>query len=67
MNIKKITELLNSRSKEDFKSDLIHISNLESKLKEHKFNLSNFWAQQPGVPYQDILNNDAEKIKIYNT
>ena len=64
-NIKKITELLNSSSVKDFKSDLIHISNLEQKLKEHKFDLKRFWSQQPVAPYQNIL-NDAEKIKIYN-
>lgn len=62
-NIKTITELLNSRSKKDFKSDLIHISNLEDKLKEHKFEIAVFWTQQPGPPYQDITNN-AEKIKV---
>ena len=64
-NIKRITELLNSRSRKDFKSDLIHISNLEEKLQEHKFDLTAFWSRKPGPPYQDI-SNDAEKIKIYD-
>lgn len=64
-NIKKITELLNSRSKKDYKSDLIHVTNLDCKLKEHEFNIKLFWSQQPEAPYQNIA-NDSEKIKIYN-
>lgn len=63
-NIRNITELLNSRSRKNFKSDLIHVSNLEHKLIEHEFDLSVFWAQQPEQPYQDIINN-SEEIKIY--
>ncbi len=63
-NIKKITELLNSSSKKDFKSELIHISNLEQKLTEHGFDINVFWTQQPDAPYQNITNN-AEKIKVY--
>ena len=63
-NIKQITELLNSRSRTDFKSDLIRVSNLECKLKEHKFNLAKFWSKQPGAPYQNIL-NQAEEIKLH--
>lgn len=61
-NIKKITELLNSRSKKDFKSDLLRITNLDSKLKEHEFDINLFWNQQPKAPYQNIP-NEAELIK----
>lgn len=61
-NIKDITELLNSRSKKDFKSDLIHITNLDSKLKEHSFDINLFWNQQPNSPYQNI-SNDSKLIK----
>ncbi len=61
-NIKDITELLNSRSKKDFKSDLIHITNLDSKLKEHSFDINLFWSQQPNFPYQNI-SNDSKLIK----
>lgn len=64
-NIRKITDLLNSRSKKDFKSEIVHISNLADKLIEHKFDLSVFWTKQPGQPYQDIPNN-SEKIKLYH-
>jgi len=63
-NIRNITELLNSRSRKDFKRDLIHVSNLEHKLIEHEFDLSVFWTQQPEQPYQNIINN-SEEIKIY--
>lgn len=62
-NIRQITELLNSRSARDYKSDLIRISNLHSKLEEHNFDINKFWSEQPGEPYQDI-SNDAEKIKL---
>lgn len=62
-NIKKITQLLNSRSKKDFKSDLIRITNLDIKLKEHEFDINLFWNQQPDFPYQNIPNN-SQIIKI---
>ena len=63
-DIRNITELLNSRSKKDYKSDLIRITNLDSKLKEHKFDINQFWSKQPEHPYQHIT-NDASQIKIY--
>ena len=62
-NIKRIEELLNSRSRSDFKSDLIRISNLDKKLKEHQFNIELFWSGKPTAPYQDI-ENQAAKVKI---
>lgn len=62
-NIRQITELLNSRSAKDYKSDLIRITNLHSKLEEHNFDINKFWSKQPGEPYQDI-SNDADKIKL---
>lgn len=64
-NIRRITELLNSRSVSDFKSDLIHITNLSSKLKEHSFDINRFWSKQPGQPYEHIINM-ANKVKIIN-
>lgn len=64
--IKKITQLLNSRSKKDFKSDLIRVTNLDSKLKEHNFDIKLFWNQQPGTPYHN-LSNDSDLIKKSNT
>jgi len=61
-DIRSITELLNSRSKKEFKSDLIRITNLDKKLREHKFDINRFWSQQPSAPYQEII-NDADSIK----
>lgn len=62
-DIKKITELLNSRSKKDYKSDLIKVTNLETKLVEHHFNINLFWNQQPDEPFKEIHNESVE-IKI---
>lgn len=62
-NIKVITELLNSRSVSNFKSDLIHVTNLERKLKDHSFDISRFWSRQPSPPYENITNMSRE-IKI---
>lgn len=61
-NIKKIEELLNSKSKSDFKHDVIHVSNLESKLREHKFDINQFWTGTPQKPYQSVP-NQAARIK----
>lgn len=61
--IKKITNLLNSRSVSKFKSDLIHISNLDAKLSEHQFNINKFWSLTPPSPYQAI-SNEAKSIKL---
>ncbi|MBO5495641.1 MAG: hypothetical protein J5964_07980 [Eubacterium sp.] len=62
-NIKDIKDLLNSRSKKEYKSDLIRVTNLDAKLIEHSFDISLFWNKQPGIPYQHIINGSAE-IKI---
>lgn len=62
-NIKSIKELLNSKSKNDFKSDIIHVSNLENKLLEHDFNIKLFWSRSPLAPYQNIPNQSA-KVKL---
>lgn len=64
-NIRKITELLNSRSASDFKSDLLHITNLGNKLKEQSFNINRFWSRHPESPYENIT-NQADMIKINN-
>lgn len=62
-DIRQIEELLNSKSKSDFKGDLIHVSNLRKKLEEHHFNFRIFWSETPKSPYQDI-ENQASAIKI---
>ena len=62
-NIKNITQLLNSKSRTEFKTDLIRVSNLDKKLKEHNFDITLFWNQNPQPPY-DIISNQSDKIKL---
>ncbi len=62
-SIRKIEELLNSKSRKEFKSDFIHVTNLDKKLLEHQFNINLFWCGTPAPPYQDI-ENQAAKIKL---
>lgn len=62
-NIRNITELLNSKSRTEFKNDLIRVSNLDKKLEEHEFDFSIFWSKKPEAPYSEIL-NQSEKIKL---
>lgn len=61
-NIRKIEDLLGSKSRKDFKRDLIHVSNLNKKLRERQFDINRFWCGRPAAPYQDI-ENQAAKIK----
>lgn len=58
-----IQELLKSKSRSDFKYDLIHVSNLDCKLIEHGFQIARFWSGTPTAPYQSIKNLSA-KIKV---
>ncbi|MCM1118173.1 MAG: hypothetical protein NC543_02290 [bacterium] len=62
-DIKKITELLGSKSKKEFKANLIRTNNLANKLREHRFDINLLWCRQPFPPYQNIK-NQAEKIKL---
>lgn len=62
-NIKKIEQLLNSKSRSDFKSDVIRVSNLDAKLREHQFNIDRFWSAPATQPYQNI-ENQAHRIKL---
>lgn len=61
-NIKVITELLNSKSPKEYKSDLIRVSNLDQKLKEHQFNINAFWNEKPKPPYH-LIENQSTIIK----
>lgn len=61
--IKNIKDLLNSKTNGEFKSDIIHVSNLDKKLREHKFDIQMFWSVKPIEPYQDI-DNQAAKVKL---
>ena len=62
-DIRKIEDLLNSKSRRDFKSDLLRVTNLTAKLQEHKFNIDLFWAATPSQPFHTI-ENQASKIKL---
>lgn len=64
-NIRKITELLGSKSKKEFKADLIRAKNLANKLREHQFDINLLWCRQPLPPFQNIT-NQSEKIKLLN-
>lgn len=61
--IKKIEELLNSKTRREFKSDIIRVSNLHQKLQEHQFDIGLFWSMQPPQPYHEF-ENQAEKVKL---
>ena len=62
-NIRQIKELLNSRSNDDFKRDVMRVTNLDAKLREHQFDIDQFWSETPIPPYQDIP-NQAAKVKM---
>ncbi len=58
-----IRSLLNSKSRKEFKSDIIRVTNLENKLRQHQFNINLFWCGSPTPPYQDF-ENQAAKVKL---
>lgn len=62
-NIRQIKELLNSRSNDDFKRDVMRVTNLDAKLREHQFDIDRFWSATPTPPYQDVP-NQAAKVKL---
>lgn len=61
-NVKRITELLNSKSEEEFKSDFLHAKNLANILIKHRFNINCLWNTSPPKPYQH-LDNQSKRIK----
>ena len=62
-NIKNITQLLNSKSRTEFKTDLLRVSNLDKKLVEHEFDINVFWSKRPEPPYSEI-SNQSQRIKL---
>lgn len=62
--IKDIRELTKSKTKSDYKSDIISCTNLGARLAKCQFDISKFWT---GTLPDDFkkFGNDAEKIKIY--
>ena len=61
-NIRQIKELLNSKTNAEFKHDVLGVSNLDAKLRQHQFDINKFWITTPPAPYQNIP-NQAEKVK----
>lgn len=62
-DIRRIRELLGSRTDTEFKSDIIRAKQLGRKLREHRFNIELFWNSVPDSPYENI-ENLANSIKI---
>ena len=62
-DVGRIEDLLNSKSRRDFKSDLLHVTNLAAKLKVHHFNFDLFWTTAPTQPYQ-FIPNQSSHVKI---
>ena len=61
-NIKDIRELLNSKSKKDFKADLIRTTNLATKLVQKEFDINKLWRGNNYGSFTD-LENMSGKIK----
>ncbi len=55
-NIKDIKELLNSKSKKEFKADLIKTTNLAAKLNQKGFDIKKLWTGSGYKSYADIAN-----------
>ena len=61
-NIRQIKELLNSNTNDEFKHDVLGVTNLDAKLRQHQFDINKFWTSTPPAPYQNIP-NQAAKVK----
>ncbi|MGP1437713.1 MAG: hypothetical protein ACTTKH_01425 [Treponema sp.] len=63
-DIKNIKELLNSKSKKDFKNNFRNTKNVLEKLEKHHFNIEKFWSRSPEKPSCfSEFKNDGNKIK----
>lgn len=58
-DIKRIEELLGSKSKTDFKRDFIRERNLKQKLAVHSFDLNMLWCKEPQSPFENIRNESG--------
>ncbi len=59
-DLKSIEELLNSKSKTEFKRDMLRVSNLADKLESHQFDIQKLWVRNPGSPFDEICNDSAQ-------
>ena len=64
-SIREIKELTKSRTNSQFKTDVLHISNLKKRMDECLFDFSKFWSSKPKNRYE-YLRNEAHKIKKNN-
>lgn len=62
-NISKIIDLLESKSKKDFKNDFINCNNLMRKLEEKEFKISKLWSREATGIYKKYKNKSKE-IKL---
>jgi len=62
-DVKRIEDLLGSKSKSDFKRDFIREKNLKQKLVMHSFDINLLWCKEPQEPYNKIKN---ESIVVKN-
>lgn len=61
-DIKNICELTGSKSRKDFKSDMLRCSNFDKLLKKKNFDFNKFWALDPESPYE-FCKNESKKIR----
>ncbi|MEG2298789.1 MAG: hypothetical protein RSB75_04250 [Anaerovoracaceae bacterium] len=61
--VRTIKDIFESKSKEEFKSDLIKAKNLDIKLKDIGFDIVKLWSENPPKPF-DNIKNEAIKIKL---
>ena len=62
-NINKIVDLLESKSKKDFKNDFNNCKNLLKKLEEKEFKISKLWSREATDIYKKYENKSKE-IKL---
>ena len=59
-DVKTISELTNSRSNKDFKSDFIGLSDCRSVLKRHHFDINRLWSRNPTNGFSDVKQMSKE-------
>lgn len=61
-SIRKIKELLSSKSDSEFKKDICSCNGLHVSLEKHGFDMGKFWSSTPTGCFSEFP-NDSEKIK----
>lgn len=57
--MRKVTDLLNSKTLTDYKRDLLKCSNLDKKLYDKEFDISKFWNEKPPAKFSRYGNDSA--------